>query len=49
MSAAKDYDAREREISRIIRDIEKVLPNPLTQLQRAFIENAVVANLNGEF
>jgi hypothetical protein len=49
MSASHDEDEREKEVARIMREIRKILPNELTPNQRAFIENAVVANLNGEF
>jgi hypothetical protein len=48
-TAAVDEDAREREVARIMKAIRGVLPNPMTPNQHAFIENAVVANLNGEF
>ena len=49
MSAASDEDDRERELRRLMREISAILPSPMTPQQRAFIENAVVANLNGEF
>jgi len=45
--AAQQFDERDRQMSRIVRDIEKLLPNPLTFNQRCFIENAIILNLNG--
>jgi hypothetical protein len=49
MSASADEDAREREMRRLKKEIEKILPNPLTPQQHAFLDNVLVANLNGEF
>lgn len=49
MNAAQQEDERERDMKRIMKAIRKALPNPMTPQQHAFIENAVVANLNGEF
>jgi hypothetical protein len=48
MNAAKQEDLREREIRAIMKEIGKILPNPLTANQRAAIEMGVVLNLNGE-
>jgi hypothetical protein len=49
MGAAADEDARERELRRLTKEIQAILPNPLTPQQRAFLDNVLVANLNGEF
>jgi hypothetical protein len=49
MPAADDEDQREREIRRLTREIQAILPNPLTPQQHAFLDNVLVANLNGEF
>ena len=49
MPASADEDAREKELGRIMKQIRAILPNEVTPNQHAFIENAVVANLNGTF
>ena len=48
MNAAQQEDLREREIRRIMKEIGKILPHPLTSEQRASIEAGVVLNLNGQ-
>lgn len=48
MKAVDQEREREREIRRLTKEVEKVLPNPLTAQQRAFLDNVLVMNLNGE-
>jgi hypothetical protein len=49
MSAAAQEDERERELRRLGKEIAGIMPNPVTPQQRAFLDNFIVANLNGEF
>lgn len=48
MNAAQQIDERDREIRRLTKAVEKVLPNPLSLQQKVFLENVLVLNLNGE-
>lgn len=46
--AVEQEKQREREIRRLTKEIEKVLPNPMSNHQRHNLENVLVMNLNGE-
>lgn len=46
MNAAQQEDIRERQINKIRRDVEKVLPFPTTAIQRGALEQVILMNIS---